>query len=179
MTMVADFSIEEPQLGDAAALAAMAQASFCDTFSYRNYPPDDLAGFLATAMGPERYAAQIADPAYALRIARNLSNEIIGFIKMGPNDLPLVEGDHPDAVRELHQLYLLPAAKGTGMADFLMNWGVDWARLEGARCLYLSVYCENIRAQKFYARHGFVEVGKNPFWVGNVCDDDRIWRRPL
>ncbi|WP_246202762.1 GNAT family N-acetyltransferase [Sphingomonas lacunae] len=179
MTMVADFSVAEPVLADAEALSAMAQASFCDTFAYRNYPADDLAGFLATAMGPERYAAQIADPAYGLRIVRNLSNEIIGFIKMGPNDLPLVDGDQNDAVRELHQLYLLPAAKGTGMADFLMNWGVEWARAEGARSLYLSVYFENIRAQKFYARHGFVEIGKNPFWVGQTCDDDRVWRRPL
>lgn len=179
MSMVADFSVVEPTLDDAAALSAMAQASFCDTFAYRNYPADDLAGFLATAMGPERYAAQIADPTYALRVVRNLSNEIIGFIKMGPNDLPLVDGDANAAVRELHQLYLLPAAKGTGMADFLMNWGVEWARAEGAKWLYLSVYFENIRAQKFYARHGFSEVGKNPFWVGSTCDDDRVWRRAL
>lgn len=179
MSPVADFTVEAPVLADAPALSAMAQASFCDTFAYRNYPADDLAGFLASAMGPERYAAQIADPAYALRVARDSSNEIIGFIKMGPNDLPLVDGDEKDTVRELHQLYLLPAAKGTGMADFLMNWGLEWARTEGARSLYLSVYCENIRAQKFYARHGFREVGQNPFWVGNTCDDDRIWRRTL
>ena len=179
MTVVADFSVAEPAVTDAAALSAMAQASFCDTFAYRDYPPEDLAGFLASAMGPARYAAQIADPAYALRVVRNLSNEIIGFIKMGPNDLPLHGDDQADAVRELHQLYLLPAAKGTGMADFLMNWGLEWARAEGAKWLYLSVYIENIRAQKFYARHGFSEVGKNPFWVGSTCDDDRIWRRTL
>lgn len=179
MTASVEVVIEAPTLADAAALSAMAQASFCDTFAFRNYPADDLAGFLATAMGPERYAAQIADPAYGLRIARDSSNDIIGFIKMGPNDLPLVEGDAADTTWELHQLYLLPAAKGTGLAQKLMAWGVEWAMQRGAKCLYLSVYSENPRAQNFYAKYGFVEVGKNPFMVGNTCDDDRIWRKPL
>lgn len=175
----AEMALEVPTLADAEALAAMAQASFCDTFAYREYPADDLAGFLSTSMGPERYAAQIADPAYALRIVRNGAGAITGFIKMGPNDLPLITGDAADQVRELHQLYLLAEAKGSGIAHAMMDWGVDWARQRGANALYLSVYVENVRAQRFYARHGFVEVGKNPFMVGSTVDDDRVWRRAI
>lgn len=173
------FALDTPTIADSAELSAMAQASFCDTFAYRGYPADDLAAFLTSAMGPQRYAEQIADPAYALRVARNLSNEIIGFIKVGPNDLPIVPGDAGAVVRELHQLYLMPAAKGTGLAQQLMDWAMAWARQEHATALYLSVYVENDRAQRFYAKHGFVEVGKNPFMVGNTLDDDRVWRRAL
>ena len=49
------------------------------------------------------------------------------------------------------------------------------ARAEGATALYLTVYVDNLRAQRFYARYGFVEVGKYRFKVGEQYDDDRIW----
>ncbi len=70
MSGTAEIVLEVPTLADAADLSACAQASFRETFAHIAYPPADLAHFLDTAMGAERYAAQIADPAYALRIAR-------------------------------------------------------------------------------------------------------------
>ena len=39
----------------------------------------------------------------------------------------------------------------------------------------LSVYHDNMRAQRFYARYGLREVGRNLFAVGSTVDDDRIW----
>lgn len=180
MTAPLTHRIEVPGVGDAAALSAMAQASFNDTFAHMPYPPQDLADFLDSAMGPARYAAQIADPDYAVRIVRDAAGAIIAFIKNGPNDLPMPAGEPtPDQTRELHQLYVLPQGKGTGIADALMHWSLAEARERGASALYLSVYVENLRAQKFYARHGFVEIGKNPFRVGSVVDDDRVWKCAL
>ncbi len=177
---VTAYHIEAPTTADAAALSGMAQASFTDTFAHMHYPADDLAHWLESGMGVAAYATQIADPAYALRIARTPSGTIIGFIKMGPNELPMPAGEPPvDKTRELHQIYLLPEAKGTGLADALMAWGEEDARSHGARAIYLSVYCENFRAQRFYARHGYAEIGKNPFRIGNTVDDDRVWKRPL
>src|SRR3546814_13670809 len=53
----------------------------------------------------------------------------------------------------LHQLYVGAAAKGTGVAAALIEWGIAWAR-ERASILYLSVFTENPRAQAFYRRYG-------------------------
>src|SRR3546814_1338955 len=75
----------------------------------------------------------------------------------------------------LHQLYVGAAAKGTGVAAALIEWGIAWAR-ERASILYLSVFTENPRAQAFYRRYGFVDVGRNAFRVGDHIDEDRIWR---
>ncbi|MFM6852735.1 MAG: N-acetyltransferase family protein [Sphingopyxis sp.] len=178
--VAAQHNICAPMVADAPALAAMAQAAFRATFAHMPYPPHELTAFLDEAMGPARYAAQIADPAYALRVARDGDGAIVGFIKMGPNDLPMPDGEPSlDQTRELHQLYLLDSAKGSGVAQRLMAWGMDEARGHGARALYLSVFSENIRAQRFYARHGFVEIGKNPFRVGSTVDDDRVWKCAL
>ena len=59
-----------------------------------------------------------------------------------------------------------------------MDWGIAWAR-ERASILYLSVFVENDRAQAFYRRYGFVDVGRNAFRVGNHVDEDRIFRLDL
>lgn len=172
--------IATPSVADAPALSAMAQRSFVETFAFRDYPSADLAHFLETMMGVERYAQQITDPDFALKIVKNAAGDVIGFIKMGPNDLPLPQGEPPvEQTRELHQLYLLSEAKGSGIAAALMQWGLDWARAEAAQALYLSVYVDNHRARRFYARHGFVEIGHYPFPIGSVIDDDRIWKLAL
>lgn len=174
------FELEAPSPNDAAALSACAQASFLETFADLAYPPEDLAHFLENAMGVARYATQIADPGYALRVARGVDGELVGFVKAGPNELPMPDGE-PERERtfELHQLYLREGAKGTGLADRMMAFVDAEARGRGAVAVYLSVYVGNLRAQRFYARHGYVEVGKNPFMVGTVVDDDRVWRKWL
>ncbi len=105
---------------------------------------------------------------------------MIGFCKAGPNELPMPDGEPERAQTfELHQLYLRVGAKGTGLADRMMAFVDAEARARGAVAVYLSVYIGNARAQRFYARHSYVEVGKNPFMVGTVVDDDRVWRKWL
>ena len=119
-------------------------------------------------------------PAFELReVSFDLvPGAITGFIKMGPIDFDLPEGQPLEDATELHQLYVGEAAKGTGIAAALTDWGIAWAR-DRASILYLSVFTENPRAQAFYRRYGFVDVGRNAFRVGNHIDEDRIFRLDL
>lgn len=162
---------------DAGELALFANACFTLTFGHL-YAPADLAAFLAGWNPPERLRAQIADPAWAIALARDEAGAIAGFVKMGPIDFDLPAGQPGDDATEIHQLYVGEAAKGTGIAAALMDWGIDWAR-ERASILYLSVFTENARAQAFYRRYGFTDVGRNAFRVGNHVDEDRIFRLDL
>ncbi len=172
-------TIRAARFDDATALAIFAQASFAETFAYREYPADDLAQFYADYMSPTRFADQITNPDYQIDLAIDAAGHILGFVKTGPVGVPL-PATEPDIVAiELHQLYLATQTHGTGLANRMM--ALVWARAqrENAVAVYLSVYSENLRAQKFYARHGFVEIGKNPFAVGRVIDDDRVWKAVL
>jgi ribosomal protein S18 acetylase RimI-like enzyme len=54
-----------------------------------------------------------------------------------------------------------------------------WARGKGAKTLYLSVWENNHRAQRFYQRYGFKHLGEHKFMVGNSADRDFIWRLTL
>lgn len=170
-----DIRIAQP--ADAEAISAFAEASFTDTFGTL-YDPADLALFLSTWNPPERVRAQIDDPAFDIALARGGDDAILGYIKMGPLEFDLPPGQPTDDAVELHQIYLAEAAKGTGLATRLMDWGIAWAR-ERASVLYLSVFTDNPRAQAVYRRYGFIDVGRNAFRVGNHVDEDRFFRLDL
>ena len=158
---------------DAEALAGLFSETFCEIFGHL-YQSADLAAFLADHT-PVHWREQLADTALAIRIAEQ-EGALVGFAKLGPLKLP-VEADRP--ALELRQLYVAPQVRGGGVAVALMDWIVGQAVTRGAEELYLSVYTDNPRAQRFYARYGFVEVGPYAFMVGNHADEDIIMKAPL
>ena len=161
-------------IADRDALVATATRSFCETFAHL-YPKPDLDAFLAETFGPRGLPAQVGDPRYAIRLALD-EDRIVGFAKMGPCKLP---DPAPRDAAELHQLYVLSSHQGTGVAAALMAWSIATAGARGAKTLALGVYSGNLRAQRFYARHGLVEIGRYLFPVGATMDDEQIWSMTL
>lgn len=161
-------------VADAEAARAVYLASFDDTFGHL-YSRENYDIFLATQDVP-RWRAQIADPAYAVRLAE-VDDKVVGFAKLAPVTLPIDPTDRPGI--ELTQLYVLPEVKGQGIAAVLMDWVTAEARRRGALDLYLSVFTENHRARRFYGRYGFIEVKPYHFMVGTQADEDILCRLPL
>lgn len=151
------------------------RASFTGTFAHL-YSERNLTAFLAK-FTPEAWTREFADPRFAFRVAE-LHGEPVGYLKLGPMDLP-VAPERLEGAREIYQFYLLDSAKGSGIADELMNWAIDKGRALGGRELYLSVFIDNQRARRFYERHGFDDVGPYHFMVGDQADEDIIMSRPL
>ena len=157
---------------DAEALAALFSETFRETFGHL-YSAADLAAFLAEHTA-DRWKEQLRDPAFSVRLAED--DCAIGLAKLGPVKLP-VEVGLP--ALELRQLYVLQRVRGSGVAATLMDWAIERARARGAHELYLSVYTGNARAQRFYRRYGFADVGPCVFMVGNQADEDIIMRRSV
>ena len=158
---------------DAAALAELGAATFVDTFGHL-YQPDDLALFLKSHT-PQAWANELADPAFAVRIAEQ-GGRMIGYAKLGPPHLPF---EPRGEAAELRQLYVLDEHKGAGVARTLIDWVIDRARDRRADHLYLSVFTENHRARRFYERIGFEAEGSYAFMVGNHADEDIVMRLKL
>lgn len=161
-------------LDDAEALAAFARETWLATFGHLPYPPDDLRDYLGGAFSAEIQGAEIVDPDVRYRLALR-DDAIVGYCMMGALAMPV---DDREGL-ELHRLYVHDSVKGAGVADALMQDAIAWARQRGARALYLSVWEENHRAQRFYRRHGFVDHSEWAFMVGKTADRDLIWKRPL
>jgi ribosomal protein S18 acetylase RimI-like enzyme len=158
---------------DAAALAAFAEATFTATFGHL-YPPQDLAAFVTEKYCPPIIAAELADAQTRYRLALR-GDAIVGYCKMGAVDMDV---DATEAV-ELHRLYVNAGAKGSGVAQALMDEALAWARGRGAKAMYLSVWENNARAQAFYRRYGFEHIGEHKFMVGSIADRDFIWKLEL
>jgi len=158
---------------DAAKLAAFARSSWVATFGGL-YPPEDLNAYLETNFGAEIQRAQIATPDEDYLLACE-GDEIVGYCRMGRLELPV---EDVGAV-ELHRLYVHERVKGAGVAATLMQYALDWARARGAHAIYLSVWENNPRAQRFYRRYGFADHSEWKFMVGRVADRDLIWKLTL
>jgi GNAT superfamily N-acetyltransferase len=149
------------------------RTGFCDTFAHL-YAQADLDAFLAKFTG-EAWSNELEDDRYAFLIAED-AGEPAGYIKLGPPELPVTPSGVP---LELRQLYILRSWHGKGIAQHLMQWGLDTARARGAEELYLTVYTDNHRARRFYERYGFEYVAPYKFMVGNHPDEDIIMRLKL
>jgi ribosomal protein S18 acetylase RimI-like enzyme len=158
---------------DAPTLAALGTRTFVETFGHL-YTPQDLQAFLDDSHSEAAYAAALADPDYALWIAER-DGQAIGYAQAGRCGLP-----HPDVKPEdgeLKRLYLLKSAQNGGVGNALFAQALAWLERNGPRTLWISVWSENLGAQRFYERHGFGFVAEYEFPVGAQRDREFMYRR--
>ncbi|WP_284332221.1 GNAT family N-acetyltransferase [Dyella flagellata] len=159
-----------------AALRVMARRCFTETFSHL-YEPEPFARFLDEVYGDSgSMSKDLLDPGMEWLVAE-MRGEIIGYAKLRPLAAPAPNPRNGSL--ELQQIYVLREWHGRGIAERLMLWALDRARTLGAPEIYLTVFDHNERAKRFYARHGFTEVGRCTFQLGDRIDDDRVWRKTL
>lgn len=161
------------QPADAAALSLLGKRTFTETFGHL-YSPENLAAFLQTH-DPARWAKRLAEADFTVRLAE-ADRHLAGYATLAPPSLPF-EPRGPSL--ELRQLYVLEPWQGQGVAAALMDWTLAEARGRGADDLYLSVFVDNHRARRFYARYGFEYVGLYAFMVGSHADEDHVMRLSL
>ena len=158
-----------------AALAALAERTFRDTFGADNRP-EDLALHLATYYGAEQQAREIADPTIITLVADSAGG-LVAFAQLRRGAAPAcVTGAAPI---EIQRFYVASEWHGRGLAQALMAQALDTARDAGAETVWLGVWERNPRAIAFYTKAGYVDVGSHTFVVGTDPQTDRILTRSL
>jgi len=157
-------------LADAAALARLAEKTFRLTFAADN-TPEDMEAHCASAYGPAIQRVQIADDTIDTVVVEDETAELIAYAQVRPGAPPAITTSHPI---ELWRFYVAASHHGRGLAQRLMDEVVDRARRRGARTLWLGVWERNLRAQKFYRKCGFVEVGRHTFVLGRDRQTDLL-----
>lgn len=163
---------------DAAALAELGTATFIESFG-QLYVPRDLQAFLEESHSVEAYAKVLANPHYALWIAERPAEDgtprAIGYAQAGPCGLPHDDAKPGDG--ELKRLYLLKSEQNGGVGRALFDQALAWLERDGPRPLWISVWSENLGAQRFYGRYGFEFAGEYAFIVGEQRDREFMFRR--
>lgn len=137
--------------------------------AYTGHMPADYLAGLDAKLWAQNWHKRAADPQIARRtlVARDADGRVVGFISAGPtrDEYALTEW-------EVYAVNLLPRAQGTGLADELM------ARAVGRRPSTLWVLEDNVRAQAFYRRHGFVPEGAHARHDSTGAPEIRMVRWP-
>lgn len=163
-------SIRRAKPGDADTLARLGAATFTETFGHL-YKEEDLAAFLEKSHSRAAYEAILADPAAAAWLAVTDAGEAAGYAVAGPCSLPVP--DMPENSGELARLYLLKEHQGGGLGARMAETALAWLNAHFEH-VYLSVYAENVRAQRLYRRLGFVKIHDYFYMVGDHADPEWI-----
>ncbi|MET4058902.1 ribosomal protein S18 acetylase RimI-like enzyme [Arthrobacter sp. UYP6] len=144
---------------------------------------EDSAAFVAAHLSEDAFVHYLADDSKKILAARQ-DSDLIGYALLvfsPPSDPEVTEAlqQLPGPAAELSKCYVHPAAHGTGTAGALMQAAMDTAVVSGCRTLWLGVNDLNLRAQAFYRKSGFSEVGRKNFTVGGHMFRDFILALPL
>jgi diamine N-acetyltransferase len=168
-----------PNINDAPALADLGCSTFREAFAPL-YTPENLALYEQQSHSVDRVADQLQSPDRLYYVAED-AGVMIGYCKIGFNKTldHTLDVDHGRRVMELNQLYVRQSALGSGVGPALMDWCIAQAKTRGYDDIMLSVYNDNPRPQRFYARYGFEHYGDTYFMVGNHRDDEYLYRLAL
>jgi GNAT superfamily N-acetyltransferase len=161
--------------GDAEALAEFGARTFSETFGQEN-SAEDMRLHLASAWSPELQRAEIVDPKMDTLLVR-VDAVLAGFAQLHLGKAPASVATV--APVELLRFYVDKPWQGQGLAGELMQAVLRRAREHGARELWLGVWERNLRAQAFYRKHGFRQVGTQIFVVGTDPQTDHVMLREL
>ncbi len=168
-------SLRKAHATDAVVLANFCDKTFKDTFSKDNSSADmDL--YISKAFNVPVILKEIEDSHRITMLAFD-NTLLAGFYQLHLGNLePDITGPNPV---ELVRLYVDTKWHGQGVAASLMEHGIKQSIELGFSTLWLGVWENNFRAQAFYKKWGFSQVGSHIFKLGNDPQRDLLLSRSL
>lgn len=175
--MSENFQVREAIESDARELSVLAGETFYDTFAHL-YSPNDVKEFLANNHTEQLQLDELKRPDYKTLLVVHNDGSIIAYcmIRFGSREKQ-IEG--PDPVAEIWRFYVNKLFIGKGVAKLLMDQVMVILKESKTSVAWLGVWENNHRAQKFYQKYGFQEVGHHEFVVGSTVDRDLLFQLNL
>ena len=175
VTSTSNLIIRRGKAGDAALLAEIGARTFSETFAPDN-SQEDMAAYLATAFSGSQQSRELADRETLFLIAES-DGVAVGYAMLrSGNVLEDVTGENPI---ELVRLYVSQERLGSGVGAALMRACIAEAGRRGHRTLWLGVWEHNARAQAFYRKWNFTDIGTHVFQLGDDPQTDILMQRAI
>jgi len=162
---------------DAELLAPLAVKIFNDTFADNPLnKPDDMRAYITEFLSARTFKKDLADKDSIFFIAE-FDDSTIGYAKLKEHSTENCISDKNPI--ELNKLYVTHEFHGKGIAQAIMEKCFIEAKSRNYRTMWLGVWEFNFRAQKFYEKLGFRQVGKHIFQLGSDPQTDWIMEKKL
>lgn len=162
-------------LEDAELLTTLAEETFRKAYD-TEMDADDVETYIREHFNIGRQRREISDPKNDLLITFR-QDQPIGYSMIRLNALPACINSN--SAVELKRFYLLPEAKGTGVADSQMQATLANAKSKNHTAMWLGCWENNARAISFYKRWHFKPVGHQNFLVGSDLQRDIVFLKEL
>lgn len=169
--------IRQATLDDVKLLTELSYTTFWDAFAHHpKNAPDDLATYMRQAFSEVQIAAELADETAVFLIAA-IEDKPAGYAKLIVGSIePGITAMRPI---ELSRLYSHQEFLGRGVGQNLMDTCFEFAKSNKHDVMWLGVWEYNPRAQAFYRKNGFREVGKHTFQLGSDPQTDLLMQREM
>lgn len=165
-----NLSIQKVTPDDVIALRDISIQTFLETYGWYN-TKENLALYFSNDLSEETLKGQIdsieTDYFFVLK-----NDHPIGFIKIGLKNNPAQKSNGKEL--EIERIYILNEFQGFGAGKFLLEFTESIAQTKGITQIWLGVWVKNLKAQDFYFRNGFTQIGEHDFWLGKDQQRDLI-----
>ncbi len=174
---MSEIKIRRSTIEDAEMLADLAYKTFWDAFhDHPKNAPEDLADYMQKAFNLETIRQELNE-ANSIFLIAEIEQEIAGYAKIILGNIEAgITGDNPI---ELNRLYSKQEFLGKGVGAKLMEECFRIAVENDCDVMWLGVWEFNPRAQAFYRKYGFREVGKHVFQLGADAQIDLLMQKEL
>ena len=170
-----DLIIRRANVEDAKLISVIGTVSFYEAY-FEQDNAHDLANYIYESFELNKIRAEIADEDAAFFIIFT-GGKAVGYAKLRENSkADCIESENSV---ELQRIYIIERVYGAGIGAALLEFCLETAKQKGFETLWLGVWEENKRAQKFYAKHGFTRVGELDFPYGETVGRNFVLEKIL
>lgn len=146
----------------------LGRQTFLEAFAKDN-TKEDIHHYVDEAFASGRVAEELANPESEFYLAK-VESQPIGYLKVNHGQAQTEKYDL--SALEIERIYVLEAYYGKRVGQSLFAKAFEIAQTRRASCLWLGVWEKNLKAIKFYKKHGFVAFDKHSFLLGKDLQTD-------
>ncbi len=172
------FNVRDAHPSEAFAVSELAARTF-PLASPPTLARAHLDAYIRENLTHEHFAAHIDHPGrdvFVATVGHELRGYALAFYGTDGAPAPTL-GVTLDPAGLLSKCYAVPEMHGRGVAASLLGAIEERARERGVAGLWLNTNGDNHRAQRFYAKHGWVRVGDIDFVVGESVHHDPVFQK--
>ncbi|QWU15238.1 Ribosomal protein S18 acetylase RimI [Paenibacillus sophorae] len=160
---------------DLRMLQEISYETFNDTFGDLN-TPENMKSYLERAFNLEKLEQELSNASSSFFFIYS-NEELAGYLKVNVNEA------HSDNIAgealEIERIYINRKFQGQGLGKRLIQKGIEIAKEQNKKQVWLGVWEKNEGAIQFYHGMGFVESGAHSFYMGDEKQTDFIMVKTL
>ncbi|WP_141434418.1 GNAT family N-acetyltransferase [Bacillus sp. 03113] len=162
-------------LEDIHILQEISYETFNDAFCDLN-TPENMQTYLERSFNLEQLEKELSNVFSSFFFIYS-NEELAGYLKVNMNE---AQSDNIDReALEIERIYIRSKFQGQGLGQHLINKGLEIAKEQNKKKVWLGVWEKNEGAIRFYKRMGFVKSGAHFFYMGDEKQTDFVMTKTL